>query len=139
MLELTETALVSDMSLVRKTMLELSELGFQFSVDDFGTGYSSLAYLKELPISELKIDKYFVDDIVDDGLDKEYVIVDAIINMANALGVSCVAEGVENKIQRNYLNRSGCNIFQGYYFSKPLNEKDWKQLLKTGTFSSSLH
>lgn len=139
MLELTETALVSDMSLVRKTMLELAELGFQFSVDDFGTGYSSLAYLKELPISELKIDKYFVDDIVDDALDKEYVIVDAIINMAKALGVSCIAEGVENEIQRNYLNRSGCNIFQGYYFSKPLNEKDWKQLLKTGTFSSSLH
>ncbi len=134
-LELTETALVSDMSQVRSTMRELARLGFQFSVDDFGTGYSSLAYLKELPISELKVDKYFVDDIVDDSLDSEYVIVDTIINMARALGVKCVAEGVENEVQRNYLNRLGCGTFQGYYFSKPLALDDWRQLLLSGFFS----
>jgi EAL domain-containing protein (putative c-di-GMP-specific phosphodiesterase class I) len=134
-LELTETALVSDMSQVKNTMQELAKLGFQFSVDDFGTGYSSLAYLKELPISELKVDKYFVDDITDDSLKSEYVIVDAIINMAQALGVKCVAEGVENKVQCNYLERVGCSIFQGYYYSRPLEIKDWRRLLLTGEFN----
>ena len=72
---------------------------------------------------------------MDDSLDSEYVIVDTIINMARALGVKCVAEGVENEVQRNYLNRLGCGTFQGYYFSKPLALDDWRQLLLSGFFS----
>lgn len=135
MLELTETALVSDMTLVRNTMHELAELGFQFSIDDFGTGYSSLAYLKELPISELKVDKYFVDDIDEDSDNAEFVIVDAIINIAKALNVKCVAEGVEHEAQRNYLSRIGCDIFQGYHFSKPLLEEEWRRFIRTVHFS----
>lgn len=130
MLELTETALVSDMSVVNKHMSELATYGFRFSVDDFGTGYSSLAYLKELPIAELKIDKYFVDDIQSDAPEAEYVIVDAIINMCRALGVACVAEGVETEQQRNYLARKGCDLYQGYYYSKPLTIESWRELIK---------
>jgi len=135
LLELTETALVSDMTLVRNTMHELAELGFRFSIDDFGTGYSSLAYLKELPIAELKVDKYFVDDIDDDSDKAEFVIVDAIINIAKALGVQCVAEGVENEVQRNYLSRIGCDIFQGYHFSKPLLDEEWRRFIRSAHFS----
>ncbi|WP_394224410.1 EAL domain-containing protein [Alteromonas gracilis] len=125
MLELTETALVVDIELVKQTMLELAEYGFRFSIDDFGTGYSSLAYLKVLPISELKIDKYFVDDIGKNFDRKAGQIVDAIIEMAKALKVSCIAEGVENGAQLDYLVSRGCNKFQGYYFAKPQPEEHW--------------
>ena len=125
MLELTETALVVDIELVKRTMLELAEYGFHFSIDDFGTGYSSLAYLKVLPISELKIDKYFVDDIGKSHDGKAEQIVDAIIEMAKALKVTCIAEGVESGVQLYYLVTRGCDKFQGYYFSKPQPQEHW--------------
>ncbi|MCT7942891.1 bifunctional diguanylate cyclase/phosphodiesterase [Shewanella holmiensis] len=126
-LELTETALIVDIALVKQVMNEISKHGFRFSIDDFGTGYSSLAYLKELPISELKIDKYFIDDIEDS--ENDYVIVDAIIDMAHALGVNSVAEGVETKEQYEYLKRKNCNIYQGYYFSKPVDIQTWREMI----------
>ncbi len=125
LLELTETALVVDIELVKETMLELARFGFRFSIDDFGTGYSSLAYLKVLPISELKIDKYFVDDIGKDFDGKAAQIVDAIIEMAKALNVTCIAEGVESEEQLKYLIGKGCEKFQGYYFSRPEPEAHW--------------
>ena len=125
MLELTETALVVDIELVKETMLELARFGFRFSIDDFGTGYSSLAYLKVLPISGLKIDKYFVDDIGKDFDGKAAQIVDAIIEMAKALNVTCIAEGVESEEQLKYLIGKGCEKFQGYYFSRPEPEAHW--------------
>ncbi|MFC3095442.1 EAL domain-containing protein [Alteromonas sediminis] len=128
-IELTETALVLDISVVKQVMVELSNYGVQFSIDDFGTGYSSLAYLKELPISEVKVDKYFVDDINASASHQSYKIVDAIINISNALGVRSVAEGVEREIQKDYLARKGCHIFQGYFFSKPLNKEQWMNLI----------
>jgi len=120
MLELTETVLVTDIITVKQVMEQLAEKGILFSVDDFGTGYSSLTYLKELPIHELKIDKYFVDEIMNGSSTLKYPIVDTIINMAAALNVRCVAEGVEHKKQFDYLNNNGCTLFQGYFFSKPL-------------------
>ncbi|MEW6982104.1 EAL domain-containing protein [Colwelliaceae bacterium 6471] len=126
-LELTETALVANITVVKSAMEKLSKHGFRFSVDDFGTGYSSLAYLKELPIFEFKIDKYFVDDI--EGIDKPCAIIDAIIDMAKALGVRCVAEGVENQLQYDYLKRKGCDIYQGYLFSKPVNMDTWRKII----------
>ena len=128
MLELTETALVADIQLVKQTMLELARYGFRFSVDDFGTGYSSLAYLKELPISELKIDKFFVDDICEENSGKASQIVDAIIEMSKALKVTCIAEGVETQAQLDYLIAKGCDRFQGYYFSKPLPVEYWQNI-----------
>ena len=128
-IELTETTLVSDIELVKETMVELNQMGFRFSIDDFGTGYSSLSYLKELPISELKIDKYFVDGIMDNEDSSSKTIVNMIIDMANALGVNSVAEGVEETLQFNYLKQRGCDLFQGYLFSKPLPVEQWKERL----------
>lgn len=129
MLEITETALIIDIAIVKTTMSELAKEGFNFSIDDFGTGYSSLAYLKELSISELKVDKYFVDDIKINQPEKSYAIVDAIIEMARALGVKSVAEGVETDEQFAYLKKKGCNLYQGYLFSKPINMDDWRRLI----------
>ena len=123
MLEITETTLVSSIDLVRERMDKLGDLGFSFSIDDFGTGYSSLSYLKELPISELKIDRYFVDEINFNA--HEVPIVNSIIDLAHALGVSSVAEGIENAFQREYLRQRGCEYFQGYFYSRPLPEKAW--------------
>ena len=133
--EITESDLVSDAQGVYSELGLYREAGFTLAIDDFGTGYSSLAYLKELPIAELKVDKYFVDDIDDDSDKAEFVIVDAIINIAKALGVQCVAEGVENEVQRNYLSRIGCDIFQGYHFSKPLLDEEWRRFIRSAHFS----
>lgn len=123
MLEITETTLISSVELVRERMESLGHEGFSFSIDDFGTGYSSLSYLKELPISELKIDRYFVDEIT--FQDEDVPIVDSIVNLAHALNVSTVAEGIENAFQWEYLKHRGCSYFQGFYFSKPLKEDAW--------------
>lgn len=128
-LEITETTLVTTIDLVRKRIERLSQLGFAFSIDDFGTGYSSLSYLKELPITELKIDRYFVDEINFESDDVP--IVNTIIEMASAMGVRTVAEGIENEIQIQYLTRRGCDIFQGFYLSKPVEEETWRNLLLT--------
>ena len=133
MLEITETTLVSSIDLVRERMDKLGELGFFFSIDDFGTGYSSLSYLKELPISELKIDRYFVDEI--NFHDDEVPIVNSIIDLAHALGVSSVAEGIENEFQREYLRQRGCEYFQGYFYSRPLPEKAWRDFIMNSSLS----
>lgn len=129
-LELTETTLVSDIELVKTTMLELNEMGFRFSIDDFGTGYSSLSYLKALPIAELKIDKFFIDGITDTQDASSRTIVNMIIDMAKALGVNSVAEGVEEHAQYTYLKQRGCDLFQGYLFSKPLSVSQWLKRVK---------
>ena len=129
MLELTETALVADIELVKNVMLTMKEQGFIFSIDDFGTGYSSLNYLKELPISELKIDKHFVDDIAVDTQKPGGKIVNLIIDMAKILDVDCVAEGVETAEQVSFLSARQCALFQGYYFAKPLEIPDWLDLM----------
>ncbi|WP_404344198.1 EAL domain-containing protein [Pseudoalteromonas mariniglutinosa] len=128
-LEITETTLVADLEYVKATMLALNALGFRFSIDDFGTGYSSLSYLKELPIAELKIDKYFVDALADQDDTSSQTIVNMIINMAKALGVNSVAEGVESEQQYIYLKQRGCDLFQGYYFSKPVDIATWQGLI----------
>ncbi|WP_420933964.1 putative bifunctional diguanylate cyclase/phosphodiesterase [Alteromonas sp. A081] len=128
MLELTETALVIDIDTVKHTMDQLAKCGFRFSIDDFGTGYSSLAYLKELPISELKIDKIFIDDVGTHSNLNGSPIVDAIIEMARALNVTSIAEGVETLEQVEYLTNKGCNRFQGYYFSKPMPVEHWHNI-----------
>lgn len=97
-------------------------------MDDFGTGYSSLSLLKQLPIDELKIDKSFVDDMLEDSA--AYSMVEWIIIIAKKLGISTVAEGVETSEQCLALADLGCDIFQGYHFSKPLNIEDLTQFLE---------
>ena len=122
-LELIENVLIADFDLVISKMKFLKSKGIHFSIDDFGTGYSSLSYIHHLPISELKIDKIFVDDIKN-TID-EVPIINTIIQLAKSLNLKVVAEGVQYSEQLDYLKQRNCDVIQGYYFSKPLNPEQW--------------
>ncbi len=117
-LELTESLLVTNVDDVIAKMTALKARGIGFSLDDFGTGYSSLAYLKRLPLDELKIDQSFVRDTLSDANDA--AIVTTIISLAERFGLGVIAEGVETEAQRSFLAEHGCKTYQGYLFSKPL-------------------
>jgi diguanylate cyclase (GGDEF)-like protein len=117
-LEITESAIMDDPERAEATLQRLAERGFKLSIDDFGTGYSSLAYLKRLPVHELKIDKSFVMAMERDASDAK--IVRSTIDLAHALGLSVVAEGVENASILAQLQTLGCDDAQGYHFAKPL-------------------
>ncbi|ADI29843.1 EAL domain-containing protein [Methylotenera versatilis] len=117
-LELTESMLLDNIEDTIRTMNILKEIGIQFSLDDFGTGYSSLQYLKQLPLTQLKIDKSFVHDIAVDNSDQ--AIVRTTIVMAQTLNLEVIAEGVETIEQRNVLINSGCTCFQGFLFGQPM-------------------
>ncbi len=116
-LELTESMVLDNINLAIEKMLELKSLGIVLSMDDFGTGFSSLSYLKQLPFDQIKIDKSFVDGINDNTNDA--FIVETVITLGQKLGMSVVAEGVENIEQWEILKSLGCDTFQGYYFCKP--------------------
>ncbi len=118
MLEITENMIIKDVNTVIEKMQLLKQSGIRFSIDDFGTGYSSLAYLKRLPIDQLKIDRSFVQDIPYNKND--VAIVNTIISLADNLRLEVIAEGVETLEQLNCLAESGCNAFQGFWFSPPL-------------------
>ncbi|XKH01666.1 EAL domain-containing protein [Marinobacter nauticus] len=121
-LEITEHAATVDMANTLKTLRELRVRGFRLAIDDFGTGYSSLSYLREFPINHLKIDLSFVRDV---HLDlKKQGLVKAIISMAHSLDLSTIAEGVEVKEELEFLLENGCDVFQGYYFSKPVSASE---------------
>lgn len=122
-LEVTEGLMIDNINGIVAKMTELAALGIHFSVDDFGTGYSSLAYLKRLPIHELKIDKTFVQDAPDDPDDA--ALVEVILSVASHLRLKIVAEGVENQAQADFLNARGKVIHQGYLFSKPEPAQVW--------------
>jgi EAL domain-containing protein (putative c-di-GMP-specific phosphodiesterase class I) len=117
-IEITESLMMADVEQAVSTLADLKRLGVKVSVDDFGTGYSSLYYLKRFPIDVLKIDRSFVRDIVSDADDAS--IVAAIISLAHSLGMSVVAEGVEQQDQMIYLARYGCDTIQGYMLSPPM-------------------
>lgn len=129
-LEITESALLGDEKSVIKTMQALRALGVRMAIDDFGTGYSSLAYLKRLPLDVLKIDKRFVDDLEFDEDDQQ--ISQAIIQLAKVMKLSVLAEGVESAAQWSILQSLGCDMYQGYYYSKPLPEHEFVTLLASG-------
>ncbi len=117
-LELTESLLVDDMETIIDKMMMLRNNGIRFSLDDFGTGYSSLAYLRRLPLDQLKIDQSFVRDVLTDPNDA--VIARTIIGLGQSLGLNVIAEGVEAAEQRDFLLTHGCLAYQGYFFSRPL-------------------
>jgi len=116
-LEVTEGLLVEKMDEIVARMNELAALGVRFSIDDFGTGYSSLAYLKRMPLYELKIDRSFIMDMPDDASD--VVIVQTILAMAGQMGLRVVAEGVETQAQADFLAAHGCHALQGYLLGRP--------------------
>jgi len=121
-IEITESVLIESFELINARLLQLRELGMTISLDDFGTGYSSLTYLKKLPISTLKIDKHFIDGIIDEG--DNHFFSKSIVGIAHELGLRVIAEGVEEQTQVDYLRDCENQIIQGFWFSKPLPGED---------------
>jgi len=127
--ELTETVLMDDLERRRSPLAELRDLGLRIALDDFGTGYSSLTYLKRFPVDCIKIDQSFVAGVADEGFDA--AIVESVIDLAHAVGLSVVAEGLETPEQLERLRELGCDHAQGYLFSKPRPAQDLDTLLAT--------
>jgi len=119
--EVTETILIEDMNKIVLAMDKLKRLGISFSMDDFGTGYSSLSSLREMPIDELKVDRSFVSHLGERESDE--LMITTILSMAKMFDLKTVAEGVETEEQYKFLLKNNCDIFQGYYFSKPLKKE----------------
>ncbi|MCJ8204905.1 GGDEF domain-containing phosphodiesterase [Pseudomonas sp. RGM2987] len=127
-LEVTETGLMEDITTAAQHLLSLRRSGALIAIDDFGTGYSSLSYLKSLPLDKIKIDKSFVQDLLDD--EDDATIVRAIIQLGKSLGMQVIAEGVETVEQEAYIIAEGCHEGQGYYYSKPLPARELSAYLK---------
>ncbi|MGB0663380.1 MAG: bifunctional diguanylate cyclase/phosphodiesterase [Pontibacterium sp.] len=130
-IEVTETLVMHDVQKAISTLQSLQALGITVAIDDFGVGYSSFSYLKTLPINVLKVDREFVKDIPDHTDDME--ITAAIISMAHRLQLKVVAEGVETAEQEGFLQSHQCDFGQGYFYSKPMSEADFKAFLRTST------
>ncbi|WP_291627233.1 bifunctional diguanylate cyclase/phosphodiesterase [Clostridium sp.] len=126
-LEITESIIMKSADKNIKTLEKLKELGVTLALDDFGTGYSSLSYLRTLPIDVLKIDKSFIDGILIE--EKSEYIINSIIELSHYLNLLVVAEGVETKEQLVYLEKSSCDIIQGYYFSEPIEFEDISEMI----------
>ncbi len=124
-LELTESILIQDAEEALTRLEALARLGVRLSIDDFGTGYSSLAYLKRVPIGQLKIDRSFINGLPGD--ESDVAIVQAIISMGQALHLQIIAEGVETEAQRQFLQRAGCNLYQGFLFAQALDASDFER------------
>lgn len=128
-LEITETSIMTDPEMTLETIKRLHELGYQLSIDDYGTGYSSLAYLKKMPLKEIKIDRSFVQDILNNENDD--VIVNATVNLAHNLGFQVTAEGIESEKIMARLKTHGCDIAQGYYINRPVSVKDFDDWMES--------
>lgn len=127
-LEVVESSMIEDMEFTIGTLNQLAKLGAKLSIDDFGTGYSSLEYLKKLPVQELKIDRSFVTDMVNNPDDK--LIVNTTLTIAHQLGMKVVAEGIENADTLFLLHKMGCDIGQGYFISRPIPKLEVLVFLK---------
>ncbi len=134
-LELTETAVMSDPEYAITKLKQLSDLGLKISIDDFGTGYSSLNYLKKLPVDEIKIDRSFVMDMITDENDS--IIVQSTIDLAHNMGLKVVAEGVETQEAFDQLKLHSCDLAQGYLMAKPMSNDDFIEWLKTSPWGLS--
>lgn len=127
-LEVTESAVMHDMSRALDVLNMLSAMGHSLSIDDYGTGYSSLSYIKSLPVSEIKIDKSFVLKLAEDEEDK--ILVRSTIELAHNLGLEVTAEGVENEESVTLLSGYGCNTLQGYHICRPISSDDLREFLR---------
>jgi EAL domain-containing protein (putative c-di-GMP-specific phosphodiesterase class I) len=132
--EITEGSIMTDPTRALIIVERLKSMGFDFSIDDFGTGYSSMAYLKRLPVSELKIDKSFVLDMMTN--ENDAIIVQATIGLAHNLGLTVTAEGVEDEKALQMLDKMGCDIAQGYFFSRPLPKTELLSWMQKNSLSS---
>lgn len=130
--EITEGSIIKDPDRALKILVRLAKMGINISIDDFGTGYSSLAYLKKMPASELKIDQSFVQDMLKN--ENDAVIVRSTIDLAHNMGLKVVAEGVEEKEIVSRLKLLGCDIIQGFYYSKPLSVHDCTDWIRSYSF-----
>ncbi|MFM9912756.1 MAG: putative bifunctional diguanylate cyclase/phosphodiesterase, partial [Methylophilaceae bacterium] len=130
-LELTEGLLVDNVEEAIDKMAALKAEGVSFSLDDFGTGYSSLAYLKRLPLSQLKIDQFFVKDVLTNS--NNSAIIRTIIALGYSLGLQVMAEGVESRSQREYLKRLSCHAYQGYFLSHPLPANEFEDFVRAAS------
>jgi len=136
--ELTESALMTDAGRSLDVLERIFALGVHISIDDFGTGYSSLAYLKHLPVDELKIDRSFVQHMATDGADA--IIVRSTVDLAHSFGLRVVAEGVEDEATLHLLTVLQCDLVQGYYLSRPVpaqNLERWLRETREETFARS--
>jgi EAL domain-containing protein (putative c-di-GMP-specific phosphodiesterase class I) len=122
-LEITESSLMKDIELSSRILNNIRVKGVRVAIDDFGTGYSSLAYFKHLPVDEIKIDRSFITKILESEFDLH--IVNTINEMAKALDLSVVAEGVESNDSKQIVTKLGCNTIQGFYYSKPIPLDDF--------------
>ena len=137
MIEVTESVFIHELDKTRLILEKINQAGVGISLDDFGTGYSSLSILNKLPIDELKIDKDFVRDILSDTQD--WLLIKSIISLSKNLSIPVLAEGVENAEQATILTENGCDLLQGYYYSKPLNKYSLLAFLsEPEVFSSQL-
>jgi EAL domain-containing protein (putative c-di-GMP-specific phosphodiesterase class I) len=121
-LEVTETAVMGNPALALKTLTGLHELGVRLAIDDYGTGYSSMAYLKKLPVDELKVDRSFILNMT--ASDNDAILVRSAIDLGHNLGLTVVAEGVETAEHVRALRLLGCDIAQGYHFARPMPAAD---------------
>ncbi|WP_165862928.1 bifunctional diguanylate cyclase/phosphodiesterase [Vibrio sinensis] len=131
-MEITETVMFEDVAAIRASMDDLIDHKIQFSLDDFGTGFSSIDHLLQLPITELKIDKSFVGNIEHE---QNRSVIELILAMAHNMKLSCVAEGIEQAEQLDYIRALGCEKFQGYYFSRPVPEDEFVALINNQLLS----
>ena len=129
-IEVTETAIMSDIDVAINTLMKIKSLGVKIALDDFGTGYSSLTYLRKLPIDTVKIDREFIKNIT--SKDEKEIIVEVVVQIAEALDLEVVAEGVETKEQLSYVLKSKCEQAQGYLFSRPVAPDEIEKILGEG-------
>lgn len=129
-IEVTETSIIGDIEIAINTLVKIRSLGVKVALDDFGTGYSSLTYLKRLPIDVVKIDREFIKNIT--NKDQKEIIVEVVVQIAEALNLEVVAEGVETKEQLSYVLESKCEQAQGYFFSRPVAPEEVEKILAEG-------
>ena len=124
-LEITETAIMTDIAKQNDLIRKLQQAGFFVEMDDFGSGYSSLNMLKEISVDVIKIDRIFLEDST--NIERSKFILETVIKLSKQLNMEIIAEGVETKEQVDFLTGLGCDIFQGYYFDKPISVAEFEE------------
>jgi len=129
--EITEDLVLNDLGAVTEVLRELRERGMRVAIDDFGTGFSALSYLRDLPIDEIKLDRFFIAPVHRDR--RAAAVVRAVIDLAHELQITVVAEGVEEEATAAWLRDKGCDIGQGYFFGRPMEASGVSALVQKST------